>query len=74
MWLAYLVFIGEVLCPIAWLLGQTVPILSNLMMHDHMGHCRARGSFRAAFNLRRTAGAPAVASCRCAWTATKHSG
>lgn len=36
-WLAYLVFIGGVLCPIAWLLGQTVPILSNLMKHDHVG-------------------------------------
>jgi predicted membrane-bound spermidine synthase len=36
-WLAYLVFISLVLCPVAWLLGQTVPILSNLMEHSHVG-------------------------------------
>ncbi|MGS5089166.1 fused MFS/spermidine synthase [Hydrogenophaga sp. A37] len=35
--LAYLVFIAAVLCPIAWLLGQTVPILTNLMKHSHVG-------------------------------------
>ncbi|MFP8778323.1 fused MFS/spermidine synthase [Hydrogenophaga sp. RWCD_12] len=35
--MAYLVFVGAVLCPIAWLLGQTVPILSNLMKHSHVG-------------------------------------
>lgn len=29
--LAYLCFVGGILCPLAWLLGQTVPILSNLM-------------------------------------------
>lgn len=40
--LAYLVFVGGVLCPIAWLLGQTVPILSNLMKHSHVG--QASGS------------------------------
>ena len=35
--LAYLAFIGAVLCPLAWLLGQTVPILSNLMQHQRTG-------------------------------------
>lgn len=36
-WLAYLVFIGGVLCPLAWLLGQTVPVLTNLMKHTRAG-------------------------------------
>ncbi|MBY0466870.1 MAG: fused MFS/spermidine synthase, partial [Burkholderiales bacterium] len=36
-WLAYLVFIGGVLCPLAWLLGQTVPVLTNLMKHARTG-------------------------------------
>lgn len=35
--LAYLVFMAVVLCPIAWLLGQTVPVLTNLMKHSHVG-------------------------------------
>jgi predicted membrane-bound spermidine synthase len=35
--IAYLFFIGGVLCPLAWLLGQTVPILTNLMKHDRAG-------------------------------------
>ena len=35
--LAYLLFIGGVLCPIAWLLGQTVPVLTNLMKHTRTG-------------------------------------
>ena len=35
--LAYLVFIGAVLCPLAWLLGQTVPILTNLMKDARTG-------------------------------------
>ena len=34
---AYLIFILLVLCPIAWLLGQTVPILTNLMKHQRTG-------------------------------------
>ncbi|MBK6357154.1 MAG: fused MFS/spermidine synthase [Betaproteobacteria bacterium] len=34
---AYLVFIGGVLCPLAWLLGQTVPILTNLMKTERTG-------------------------------------
>lgn len=36
-WFAYLVFIAGVLCPLAWLLGQTVPILTNLMQHERAG-------------------------------------
>ncbi len=35
--LAYLTFIGGILCPLAWLLGQTVPILTNLMHHKRTG-------------------------------------
>jgi predicted membrane-bound spermidine synthase len=35
--IAYLVFIGGVLCPLAWLLGQTVPILTNLMKAERTG-------------------------------------
>jgi hypothetical protein len=34
---AYLLFIGGVLCPLAWLLGQTVPVLTNLMKHMRTG-------------------------------------
>jgi len=35
--MAYFVFIGGVLCPLAWLLGQTVPILTNLMKSTRTG-------------------------------------
>ena len=35
--MAYVVFIGGVLCPLAWLLGQTVPILTNLMKAERTG-------------------------------------
>jgi len=34
---AYLLFVGLVLCPVAWLLGQTVPLLTNLLRHEHVG-------------------------------------
>ncbi len=34
---AYVLFIGGVLCPVAWLLGQTVPVLTNLMKHMRTG-------------------------------------
>jgi len=34
---AYLCFIGGILCPLAWLLGQTVPILTNLMQNTRTG-------------------------------------
>ena len=36
-WLAYLLFMALVLCPLAWLLGQTVPVLTNLMKHMRTG-------------------------------------
>jgi predicted membrane-bound spermidine synthase len=35
--IAYAVLMAGVLCPIAWLLGQTVPILTNLMKHERTG-------------------------------------
>lgn len=35
--LAYLVFVGAVLCPVAWLLGQTVPLLTNLLRDERAG-------------------------------------
>jgi len=35
--MAYFVFIGGILCPLAWLLGQTVPILTNLMKSTRTG-------------------------------------
>ncbi len=35
--LAYAAFIGGILCPLAWLLGQTVPILTNLMKSRRAG-------------------------------------
>lgn len=34
---AYLAFVGGILCPVAWLLGQTVPILTNLMRDERVG-------------------------------------
>jgi predicted membrane-bound spermidine synthase len=36
-WVAYLAFVAGVLCPLAWLLGQTVPILTNLMLETRSG-------------------------------------
>lgn len=35
--IAYLIFIVGVLGPIAWLLGQTVPVLTNLLRHERAG-------------------------------------
>jgi predicted membrane-bound spermidine synthase len=35
--IAYFFFIGGILCPVAWLLGQTVPILTNLMKAERTG-------------------------------------
>ena len=35
--LAYLVLMAAALCPLAWLLGQTVPILTNLLQHERSG-------------------------------------
>lgn len=34
---AYLCFIAAILCPLAWLMGQTVPVLSNLLQHERVG-------------------------------------
>lgn len=44
-WLAYLLFVGGVLCPIAWLLGQTVPILSNLWPAERVGEASGRALY-----------------------------
>lgn len=56
--LAYLLFVGGVLCPLAWLLGQTVPILSNLIPGRWTGEASGRalywstlGSFLGALTL-----------------------
>lgn len=43
--LAYLIFIASVLCPLAWLLGQTVPILTNLMQAERKGEAAGRALF-----------------------------
>jgi len=43
--LAYLAFIGGVLCPLAWLLGQTVPVLTNLMKHARAGEASGYALF-----------------------------
>lgn len=42
---AYLVFIGTVLCPLAWLLGQTVPILTNLMHAERTGEASGKALY-----------------------------
>lgn len=36
-WLAYTILVGGILCPLAWLLGQTVPALTNLMQTQRTG-------------------------------------
>ncbi|MCM2307606.1 MAG: fused MFS/spermidine synthase [Sulfuritalea sp.] len=43
--LAYLIFIGAILCPLAWLLGQTVPILTNLMLAQRSGEAAGRALY-----------------------------
>ncbi len=43
--IAYLLFVGAVLCPIAWLLGQTVPILTNLMHHERIGQASGQALY-----------------------------
>lgn len=55
---AYLVFVCGVLCPVAWLLGQTVPALTNLMRHERAGekagfalYWSTLGSFLSAVSL-----------------------
>ena len=42
---AYLLFVGGVLCPLAWLLGQTVPILTNLMRVQRSGEAAGRALY-----------------------------
>ena len=44
--LAYLLLVAGVLCPIAWLLGQTVPILTNLLLRERAGEA-FRGALAA---------------------------
>jgi predicted membrane-bound spermidine synthase len=43
--MAYLIFIGTILCPLAWLLGQTVPILTNLMLAQRSGEAAGRALY-----------------------------
>lgn len=43
--LAYLLFTGTVVCPLAWLLGQTVPILTNLMRAQRSGEAAGRALY-----------------------------
>ena len=73
-WFAYLIFIGGVLCPLAWLLGQTVPILTNLMQHQRTGEASGTalywstlGSFAGSLGLSlgvmQWAGVPAAVAC-----------
>lgn len=56
--IAYLLLITGVLCPVAWLLGQTVPILSNLLQHERVGEASGEalyystlGSFLGSLSL-----------------------
>lgn len=42
---AYLLLVGGILCPIAWLLGQTVPILTNLMHTELTGEASGQALF-----------------------------
>ena len=56
--IAYLALVTGVLCPIAWLLGQTVPILSNLLQHQRVGEASGQalyystlGSFLGSLSL-----------------------
>jgi spermidine synthase len=43
--MAYLLFIATVLGPLAWLLGQTVPILTNLMQAERSGEAAGRALY-----------------------------
>ncbi|MDP1734378.1 MAG: fused MFS/spermidine synthase [Sulfuritalea sp.] len=43
--MAYLIFVGAILCPLAWLLGQTVPILTNLMHAQRSGEAAGRALY-----------------------------
>ena len=55
---AWAVVVCGVLCPVAWLLGQTVPILTNLLRHERVGarsgaalYWSTLGSFLGALTL-----------------------
>jgi predicted membrane-bound spermidine synthase len=55
---AWFAFVAGILCPIAWLLGQTVPILTNLFQHARHGEASGLalywstlGSFLGALTL-----------------------
>lgn len=57
-WFAYTILIGGILCPLAWLLGQTVPALTNLMQTQRTGEASGLalywstlGSFLGAIGL-----------------------
>lgn len=43
--LAYLLFVGGIVCPLAWLLGQTVPLLTNLMQHQRTGEASGQALY-----------------------------
>ncbi len=43
--MAYVIFVGAILCPLAWLLGQTVPILTNLMLAQRSGEAAGRALY-----------------------------
>jgi predicted membrane-bound spermidine synthase len=76
---AYLLFIGGVLCPVAWLLGQTVPVLTNLMKHMRTGEASGYalywstlGSFLGSVSLsllvmQWLGVSAAVLTCACCW-------
>ncbi|MCM8594750.1 fused MFS/spermidine synthase [Accumulibacter sp.] len=56
--LAYLTLVGAIVCPVAWLLGQTVPIVTNLLEHGRAGEASGRalyystlGSFLGSLSL-----------------------
>jgi predicted membrane-bound spermidine synthase len=43
--LAWFAFVAGILCPIAWLLGQTVPVLTNLFEHARHGEASGQALF-----------------------------
>ena len=42
---AWFAFVAGILCPIAWLLGQTVPVLTNLFQHASHGEASGQALF-----------------------------
>jgi spermidine synthase len=43
--LSYMLVVGGILCPLAWLLGQTVPILANLLRAERSGEAAGRALY-----------------------------